>query len=121
MSTAKVTLTDDAREDFRDLGGSAKRIVAAGLKKLETDPHLRGDALGSRKSGDLTTFRKLVVGNRDHRIVYRVEADGTVVVVWVIGKRADGEAYELAMARLRMHADASIRVLATSLEQLWER
>lgn len=117
---AKVQLTEEAREDFRDLDGAAKRIVAKGLKKLETDPHLRGAPLGSRAGGDLTTFRKLVVGDRDHRIVYRIEADGTVVVVWVIGKRADGEAYELAMSGLRLHGDPTVRALSTSLEELWK-
>lgn len=117
---AKVQLTEEAREDFRDLDRAAKRIVAKGLKKLETDPHLRGAPLGSRAGGDLTTFRKLVVGDRDHRIVYRIEADGTVVVVWVIGKRADGEAYELAMSRLRLHRDPTVRALSTSLEELWK-
>ena len=118
---AKVRLTEEAREDFYDLDGSAQRTVAKALKKLETDPHVRGQHLGSRASGDLTTFRKMVVGNRDYRIVYRVEANGDVVVVWVIGKRADNEAYELAMSRLKLHRDATVRQLSTSLEQIWER
>lgn len=118
---ARVQLTEDAREDFRDLDGSARRDVAKGLKKLETDPHLRGQPLGSRARGNLTAFRKLVVGNRDHRIVYRIDDDGTVVIVWVIGHRADDEAYELAMSRLRLHGDATVRELATSLEQIWDR
>lgn len=118
---ARVRLSEEAREDFHDLDGSAQRIVAKALKKLETDPHLRGQPLGSRAGGDLTTFRKIVVGDRDYRIVYRIEPDGTVVVVWVIGRRADDEAYELALSRLRMHGDAAIRQLSTSLEQLWER
>lgn len=118
---ARVTLTEDARDDFRDLDGSARRDVAKGLKKLETDPQLRGQPLGNRGSGNLTNFRKLVVGHRDYRIVYRVEDNGTVVVVWVIGPRADSEAYELAMSRIRLHGDAAVRELATSLEQIWER
>jgi mRNA interferase RelE/StbE len=118
---AKVQLSDEALEDFQDLDGASKRLVAKALKKLETDPHLRGQPLGNRASGDLTTFRKLVVGNRDYRIIYRIEPDGTVVVVWVIAKRADNEAYELAMSRLRMHAAAAVRELATGLEQIWER
>ena len=117
---SKVLLSEEARDDLHDLDGSAQRAVAKGLIKLETDPHLRGRSLGNRASEDLTTFRKLVVGNHDYRIVYRVELDGTVVIVWVIGKRADGEAYELAMSRLRMHSNASVRQLATSLEQIWE-
>jgi mRNA interferase RelE/StbE len=118
---AKVQLSEDAREDFQDLDRAAQLVVAKALKKLEIDPHLRGQPLGSRPGGDLTTFRKLVVGNRDYRIIYRIEPDGRVVVVWVIGKRADNEAYELAMSRIRMHSDATVRELATSLEQIWDR
>lgn len=117
---AKVQLSEEAVEDFQDLDGAAQRLVAKALKKLTTDPHLRGQPLGNRPRGDLTTFRKLV-GNRDYRIIYRIETDGTVVVVWVIAKRADDEAYELAMSRLRLHADATVRELASSLEQIWDR
>ncbi|MGH3684006.1 MAG: type II toxin-antitoxin system RelE family toxin [Pseudonocardiaceae bacterium] len=47
--------------------------------------------MGSKLSGNLTTFRKLVVGDRGYRIVYRVDPDGSVVVVWVIGRRSDDE------------------------------
>ena len=119
MTEARVRLTEEAREDFHDLDGAAQRIVAKGLRKLRTDPHLRGQPLGSRTRGDLTTFRKLVVGNRDYRIVYRVESSNTVVVVWVIGRRADGEAYELAMARLRLHENATVRGLAESVQEIW--
>jgi mRNA interferase RelE/StbE len=118
---AKVQLSEEAHEDFQDLDRAAQLVVAKGLKKLKTDPHLRGQPLGSRAGGDLTTFRKLVVGNRDYRIIYRIESDDTVVVVWVIGRRADNEAYELAMSRIRMHSDATVRELATSLEQIWDR
>lgn len=118
---ARVQLSEEARDDFHDLDGSSQWIVAKALKKLETDPHLRGQPLGSRASGDLTTFRKLVVGNRDHRIVYRIDPDGTVVVVWVIARRADAEAYELAMSRIRLHTNTAVRELATSLEQIWDR
>lgn len=120
MVTARVQLSEEAREDFLDLDGAARRIVAAGLRKLRNEPHLRGQPLGSRAGGNLTTFRKLVVGNRDYRVIYRVESDNTVVVVWVIGKRADAEAYDLAMARLRLHSDAEVRELATSLEEIWD-
>lgn len=44
-----------------------------------------------------------------------------MVVVWVIGRRADDEVYELAMSRLRLHGDAAVRELGSSLEQLWGR
>ena len=118
---ARVTLTEEARDDLHDLDGAARLLVLKALKKLETEPLQRGQPLGSRASGDLTSFRKLVVGNRDYRIVYRVERDGTVVVVWVIARRADSECYELALSRLLLHGNPAIRSLADSLEDVWER
>lgn len=105
----EVQLTSDALEDLKDLDGAARQLVLKALRKLESDPELRGAPLGaSTSTGDLTTFRKLVVGNRDYRIIYRVQSDGTIVVVWVIAKRADAEVYELAAARLRTHGDRAI-------------
>lgn len=118
---ARVVLTEDAREDLRDLDRSVQIKVLKAIKKLADGPEQRGAPLGRRSTSDLTTFRKLVVGDRDYRIIYRVEPDGSVVVVWVIGRRADGEAYELAMARLRMHGNAAVRELAASLEEVWRQ
>lgn len=116
---AEVRLTEDAREDLRDLDGAARIIVLKGLKKLRTEPEKRGTPLGSKLGGNLTTFRKLVVGDRDYRIVYRVDADGSVVVVWVIGRRTDDEVYQLAMSRLRLHPDQAAREFATALDEIW--
>lgn len=115
---AEVVLTDDAVEDLRELDGSARKLVGKALKKLEASPEQRGEPLGSRSGGNLTTFRKLVVGDRDYRIVYRIEQDGTVVVVWVIGKRADEECYTLACSRLRLHGD---RDMAEAAQELLDR
>ena len=106
---AKVHLTDDAKEDLKDLDGSAKKRVLKALLKLEDQPELRGQPLGSKKTGNLTGLRKLVVGDRDYRIVFRLEPNGDVCVVWVIGRRADDEVYELAMARLQMQTDIPMK------------
>lgn len=116
---AEVRLTEDAREDLYDLDGAARVIVFKGLKKLQTEPEKRGSQLGSKLSGNLTTFRKLVVGDRDYRIVYRVDPDGSVVVVWVIGRRSDDEVYHLAMSRLRLHPDEAAREFAVALDEIW--
>jgi mRNA interferase RelE/StbE len=102
---AKVFLTEDAREDLRDLDNAARVIVVKAIAKLGDEPEKRGQPLGSKSAGDLTGLRKLIVGNRDYRIVYRVEPDGSVCIIWVIGRRADSEVYELAMARLNSVSD----------------
>lgn len=107
MTDAVVKLLPEAVDDLRGLDGSAKKAVLAGIKKLRTDPQLRGAPLGATSSGNLTGFRKLVVGDRSYRIVYRVHGDGTVAVVWVIGKRSDSEVYDEATARLGDYAGDS--------------
>jgi mRNA interferase RelE/StbE len=110
---ARVTLFPDAVDDIADLDGSDQRLVFKGLRKLETEPEKRGGPLGS----GLTTFRKLVVGNRRIRIVYRVDENGQIAVVWVIASRADDECYKLAMNRLALYAGGETR---TALEELVE-
>jgi mRNA interferase RelE/StbE len=117
---ATVRLTADAREDLRDLDGSARKVVLKAIKKLQDEPEKRGQPLGSRINSNLTTFRKLVVGDRDYRIIYRVEHDGTVVVIWVIKRRADNECYEIALSRLRMHGDREIAAMVSRfLTETW--
>lgn len=121
MLVARVELTDDAKEDLRDLDGAARKLVLKKLNQLHDSPDQRGEPLGSRDSGDLTTFRKLVIGDRDYRAIYRIEADGTVAVVWVIGKRSDAECYQLAISRLRLHGDQNMaRIATTLLETAWQ-
>jgi mRNA interferase RelE/StbE len=117
---ARVVLTDEAKEDLRDLDGSARRLVLRALRKLEDSPESRGAPLGSRRTGNLTGFRKLVVGDRQYRVVYRVEEDRTVCVIWVIGSRVDEECYRLAMARLQTHATSDLaREMTSALRALW--
>lgn len=119
---ARVELTEEAREDLADLDGSARAIVLKALGKLRNNASQRGAPLGSRPAGDLTGFRKLIVGNRDYRIVYRVSADGNVTVVWVIAKRADNEVYDMAVARLRLHPQSELTAdMLSLLDDVWDR
>lgn len=118
---AEVLLTEDAKDDVRDLDGSARKLVLRAIAKLKDSPEQRGQPLGNRQGTTLATFRKLVVGDRDYRVVYRVEADGKVAVVWVVGPRADGEVYDSAMARLRMHGTEVAEQVADALAHVWDR
>ena len=115
---ARVTLTDDAADDLRDLDRSQQVQALRGLKKLEDAPEQRGLPLGSKASGHLTHFRQLVVGNRDPRVVYQVPESGDVVVVWVIGRRADYGVSNLSVARLEPHPDPAVRGLETVIRPL---
>lgn len=101
---ARVLLPPEAVEDLVELDRGSRKQAFKAIKKLQQEPEKRGAPLGS----ELTTFRKLVVGNRQFRIVYRVESDGTVVVVWVIASRVDSECYDLAMGRLELYGERDV-------------
>ncbi|OLF06344.1 hypothetical protein BLA60_32430 [Actinophytocola xinjiangensis] len=113
----EVVFTDAAIDDLRRLG---RAVVPKVLKKvliLLDDPEA-GHPLG----GQLTGFRKLVVGRNHWRIVYRITEAGAVEVceVWCVGARSDSEVYAEASTRV---ADAvgrnpEVQRLATVIEQL---
>lgn len=123
-----VRLTDGAVDDLRRLHKKDPRIVRAAFTKmllLERSP----DA-GEPLLGPLVGFRKLVVGDRDWRIIWRVtrDADGTTVLevseVWAVGARADSEVYAELRERLERMGDApELRPLAAvvaSMGRLYE-
>lgn len=99
-----VRLTEDAIADLHRLVRKDPQIVRWCLKKmllLERDPEA-----GEPLIGGLVGFRKLTVGDRDCRVVWRVVHDqiGTVFVdvaeVWAAGARSDAEVYREMRARV---------------------
>lgn len=112
-----ISFTDDAIDDLRRIGPASVPRVLKKLLILLTDPKA-GYPLG----GELTGYRKLVVGRNTWRIVYRVTDEGAIEIceVWAIGARADAEVYAKASARVR---EASVRPpalirLADAIERL---
>jgi mRNA interferase RelE/StbE len=94
---AEVRFIDAAIEDLTRLSHDIRLRVFKKLLLLEKDPEA-GLPLG----GSLTGYRKLVVGNRDWRIVYRGTQDGNVEIceVWVVGARSADEVYREAAGRI---------------------
>jgi mRNA interferase RelE/StbE len=103
----EIRFTDEALDDLRRIGPSAVPRILKKLLILETNVEA-GYPLG----GELTGFRKLVVGNNTWRVVYHVE-DGVVEIcdVWAVGERADAEVYDAAMARVRAAAGSKPHLL----------
>ncbi len=118
---AYVRLTTPAFEDLERLLTRDPQIVRWALKKmllLERDPEA-GDPL----LGQLVGWRKLVVGDRDWRVVWRVTTDteGTVTItiaeVWAVGARSDAAVYEEMSARVAAAAPtSSTMALADAIE-----
>ena len=94
---AYVRLIEPAIEDLARLVRRDPQVARQVLKKmilLERDPEVGEPLLGA-----LIGFRKLTVGDRHWRIVWRVATDDTgrevveIAEVWAAGARADGEVY----------------------------
>ena len=121
--TVVVRLTEPAFEDLRALLRLDPQLVRQALKKmllLERDPEA-----GEPLHGSLVNYRKLVLGDRDRRIIWRVTHDdsGTVVVdvaeVWAVGARGDDEVYDEMRSRVRMMTDSPATLaLAAVVERL---
>lgn len=69
--------------------------------------------------GPLIGYRKLVVGNRDWRIIWRATTDGRgkltveIAEVWAVGARSDGQVYAEMERRVSSLGAGGVR---TSLE-----
>jgi mRNA interferase RelE/StbE len=93
-----VVFTDAAVDDLRRIGPDAVPKVLKKILLLLESPEA-GYPLG----GELTGFRKLVVGRNTWRIVYRITDDKAIEIceIWAVGERADAEVYAEAQARVR--------------------
>lgn len=99
------------------------QVVRWALKKcllLERDPEA-----GVALRGGLVGFRKLVVGDRDWRLVWRVIHDASnqiiidVAEVWAFGARSDSEVYTEVQDRVdQMRGDPITVPLAEAIEAL---
>ncbi|MGW3367281.1 type II toxin-antitoxin system RelE family toxin [Streptosporangium canum] len=112
-----VVFTDPAVDDLRRIGPDAVPKVLKKILLLLENPEA-GYPLG----GELTGFRKLVVGRNTWRVVYRITDDKAVEIceIWAVGERADAEVYAEAKARVRAVGDSRPDVvrLGTVIERL---
>lgn len=121
ISGCLVRLTQDAVEDLRTLFEAHPQIVRWALKKMiqiERDPNAGVPLLGG-----LIGYRKITVGDRDWRVVWRVVQDdardfrGEVAEVWAVGYRKDNEIYEEIRQRV---ADAGSSPKTKALAEVLE-
>jgi mRNA interferase RelE/StbE len=104
VGRAYVRLIEPAFEDLRRLLALDPQILRWALKKmllLERHPNA-----GEPLLGGLVGWRKLIIGNRDWRLVWRITHDavGATVIevaeVWAVGARADAEVYAEMVSRV---------------------
>jgi mRNA interferase RelE/StbE len=118
-----IRLTEDAIADLHRLSNKDPHIVRTVFKKmllLERSPDAGEPLLGA-----LVGFRKLVVGDRHWRIVWRVTADsdGTPILdvseIWAVGSRSDSEIHEELKVRVaRIGDDPKLQPLKDVIAQM---
>lgn len=114
--SVRVELIDDAVADLAKLAESGK--LRSFFKKL-VEIAAKGSQTGEPLGRDLVGWRKLTVGDRDWRIVFRVDKAETVATVCVIGDRDDGACYEEAKQRANHVEDGDAASLAESMMELF--
>lgn len=111
----RVELIDEVIVDLADLAESGH--LRQFFKKL-LDIEANGSQAGIPLGRDLVGWRKLTVGNRNWRIVFRVDEDESVATVCVVGDREDAACYEEAQRRAQQIKDADATSLAASMIEL---
>lgn len=114
--SVRVELIDDAIADLAKQVESGR--LRSFLKKL-LEIEAKGMSAGEPLARDLVGWRKLTVGNRDWRIVFRVDKEEAVATVCVIGDRDDGACYEEAKRRAVNLEDGDAASLAESMMELF--
>ena len=113
--TVRVQLLDDALSDLLKLAEGGK--LKAFLKKL-IEIEQKGSQAGVPLGKGLTGWRKVTVGDRDWRIVFRVNPDETVATVCVIGDREDEACYVEAQKRAEDIENADAKSLAETMMEV---
>lgn len=112
----RVDLIDDAIADLAKHAETGKlKSFFAKLLEIEEKGSRAGEPLGR----DLAGWRKITVGNRNWRIVFRVDKDETVATICVIGDREDGVCYEEAKLRADKAPHNDAASLAESMMTLF--
>ena len=119
----RVVFTEPAFEDLRRFQASAPSVFPLFLKKLlliERNPFA-----GAALIGGLIGYRKITVGNRHWRIVWRVIEDESgettieIAEVWALGNRADSAVYNEVRKRIeRLGATPETIAIASTVERL---
>ena len=122
---AYVRLTDPAFADLQRLIAKDPQIVRWAVKKMlliERNPNAGEPLLGS-----FVGWRKLTVGDRNWRIVWRVTKDAsgsttiTIGEIWAVGARSDDEVYEEMRTRVKSLGESPTTQFLASVVELLGR
>ncbi len=100
----------EAQRDMRRLDGSVAPIVRKAMAKIRKNPLPTnegglGKPLGNHAGSKLSGLLKVKLKAQGIRIVYRADKERLVVLVVVVGDRADEEVYRIAAQRVAKYPE----------------
>lgn len=95
----KIKLHPEAQKEFKELDKSVQIIILKQFKKITINPHI-GQHLGNINNLNLTGYYKLYADNKKIRIVYKVENDNLLILIFGIGKRDNNKIYKDVYGRI---------------------
>lgn len=111
----RVEFTRGAAEDLQSYARSGNiQLFLRKLIRLETVGRAAGQALGH----DLKGYFKIVVGDRDWRIVFTVDPGETVATIIAIGDRDDAACYQEAQKRVAALGEGEPKTISLAAAML---
>jgi mRNA interferase RelE/StbE len=98
----------EVEDDLKKLDGSQRILVLKAIKKVQQNPlpyteNGYGKPLGNKSENNLSGFLKIKLKSLGLRIVYKLQRVENVMLIIVIGARADEEVYDIAHKRALNH------------------
>lgn len=98
----------EAEKDLKSLDGTQRILVLKAIKKVQQNPlpadeNGYGKPLGNHNGTSLAGLMKIKLRSAGLRVVYQLRRTESLMLVVVIGIRADEEVYEIAQKRVGKH------------------
>lgn len=108
--TLSTEYLPEAERDVRRLDGSQLKVYDKAIRKLVQNPLPGSEGgydkpLGNRAGTKLSGLLKVKLRSLGIRVVYKADRERLVVLVVVVGDRADEEVYRLAAQRIAGHPE----------------
>ena len=104
-----IKISNEAKKEFKNLDGSFKKQVAAGILKVSKAPLPAPDGygkpLGNKNGNNLTGFFKIKYRGIGIRVVYTLVLDQSIMNIVVISERDDNFCYDMAAKLYSKYGD----------------
>lgn len=104
-----INIVEEAIKEYKELDGSVKKQVLAGIIKVSKaplpSPNGYGKPLGNKNGNNLTGFFKIKYKSIGIRVVYTLVLEEKVMNIIVISERDDDYCYKLAHSLYEKYGD----------------